>query len=74
MSMTAGIAGTPGDRYPSPMPIPPPTLWLRLVRHQSRMIRRGRARRRRRALRALGRGVAVYLAVGFALLVMALMW
>jgi hypothetical protein len=38
------------------------------------MIRRGRARRRRRAWRSLGRGVAVYLAVGFALLVMALMW
>ncbi|HEY6158862.1 MAG TPA: hypothetical protein VIV88_15540 [Gemmatimonadales bacterium] len=56
------------------MPIPSPTLWLRLVRHQSHMIRRGRARRRRRAMRSIGRGVAVYLMVGLALLVMALMW
>ena len=51
-----------------------PTLWLRLVRYQSHMIRRGRARRRRRALRTVGRGVFVYLLVGLALLVMALMW
>jgi hypothetical protein len=56
------------------MPIHSPTLWLRLVRHQSRMIRRGRARRRWRALRSVGRGVFVYFMVGFALLVMALMW
>jgi len=51
-----------------------PTLWLRLLRYQSNMIRRGRARRRRRAMRSLGRGVVIYLMVGFALLVMALMW
>ena len=51
-----------------------PTLWLRLLRYQSNMIRRGRARRRRRLIRSLGRGVFVYLLVGFALLVMALMW
>jgi hypothetical protein len=56
------------------MHVPPPTLWLRLARHQSRMIRRGRARRRWRALRAVGRGVFVYLMVGFVFLVMALMW
>jgi hypothetical protein len=56
------------------MPIPPPTLWLRLARYQSHMIRRGRARRRRRAMRSIGRGVFVYLLVGLALLVMALMW
>jgi len=51
-----------------------PTLWLRLLRYQSNMIRRGRARRRRRAMRSLGRGVVIYLMVGFVLLVMALMW
>jgi len=51
-----------------------PTLWLRLLRYQSNMIRRGRARRRWRAMRSLGRGVGVYLMVGLALLVMALMW
>ena len=51
-----------------------PTLWMRLLRYQSHMIRRGRARRRRRALRTVGRGVFVYLLVGLALLVMALMW
>lgn len=56
------------------MPVPSPTLWLRLVRYQSHMIRRGRARRRRRAMRSLGRGVLVYVMVGLALLVMALMW
>ena len=56
------------------MTIPSPTLWLRLVRHQSHMIRRGRARRRRRAMRSLYRGVFVYLLVGLGLLVMALMW
>jgi len=56
------------------MPIPPPTLWLRLARYQSHMIRRGRARRRRRAMRSIGRGVLVYLLVGLGLLVMALMW
>ena len=51
-----------------------PTLWLRLLRYQSHMIRRGRARRQRRAMRSLGRGVVVYLMVGLALLFMALMW
>ena len=51
-----------------------PTLWLRLLRYQSHMIRRGRARRRRRAMRSLGRGVFVYLMVGLALVAMALMW
>ena len=51
-----------------------PTLWMRLLRYQSHMIRRGRARRRRRAMRSLGRGVVIYLMVGFVLLVMALMW
>jgi len=51
-----------------------PTLWLRLLRYQSNMIRRGRVRRRRRAMRSLGRGVFVYVMVGLALLVMALMW
>jgi hypothetical protein len=56
------------------MTIPSPTLWLRLVRYRSHMIRRGAARRRRRALRDVGRGVFVYLMVGLALLVMALMW
>jgi len=70
----AGIAGTTGDPYPRRMTIPSPTLWLRLVRYQSHMIRRGRARRRRRAMRSLGRYVLVYLLVGLGLLVMALMW
>jgi len=51
-----------------------PTLWLKLLRYRSTMIRRGRARRRRRALRTVGRGVFVYLLVGLGLLVMALMW
>jgi len=51
-----------------------PTLWLKLLHYRSTMIRRGRARRRRRLIRSLGRGVFVYLLVGFALLVMALMW
>ena len=74
MSAPVGIAGIPGGPYPRRMPIPPPTLWLRLVRYQSHMIRRGRARRRRRAMRSVGRGVLVYLMVGLALLVMALMW
>src|SRR4029077_1924064 len=37
----AGIAGRPGGPYPRRMPIPPPTLWLRLARYQSHMIRRG---------------------------------
>ena len=51
-----------------------PTLWLKLLHYRSTMIRRGRARRRRRLIRSLGRGVFVYLLVGLALLVMALMW
>jgi hypothetical protein len=51
-----------------------PTLWLKLLRYQSHMIRRGRTRRRRRALRSLGRALFVYLLVGLGLLVMALMW
>ena len=51
-----------------------PTLWLKLLHYRSTMIRRGRARRRRRAMRSLGRGVFVYLMVGLALVAMALMW
>jgi len=62
----------PGGPYPRRMTYP--TLWLRLLRYQSNMIRRGRVRRRRRAMRSLGRGVFVYVMVGLALLVMALMW
>jgi len=56
------------------MHIPHPTLWLRLARYRSHMIRRGRWRRRKRAMRSIGRGVFVYLLVGLGLLVMALMW
>ncbi|HLB83023.1 MAG TPA: hypothetical protein VJJ54_08015, partial [Gemmatimonadales bacterium] len=38
------------------------------------MIRRGRWRRRRRAIRSLGKGVFVYVVVALAFMVMALMW